>query len=110
MRAGEVQANQRHQHREEGMSRATERRRAPVRLIEEEAAAAVPAGAILTRQQTQDIIERAVKMSKADSISVNVGSSYTTNVRFAANQMSTSGGVTDGQINVQSSFGNKHAA
>lgn len=91
------------------MSRATvEGRRAPVRLLNSEASA-IPAGAILTREQTQNIIERAVKMSKADSISVNVGSSYTTNVRFAANQMSTSGGVTDGQINVQSSYGNKHA-
>ncbi len=91
------------------MSRATiEGRRAPVRLLNSEASA-IPAGAILTREQTQNIIERAVKMSKADSISVNVGSSYTTNVRFAANQMSTSGAVTDGQINVQSSYGNKHA-
>lgn len=91
------------------MSRATfERRRAPVRLIDD-AASAIPAGAILTREQTQSVIERAVKMSKADTISVNVGSSYTTNVRFAANQMSTSGAVADGQINIQSSFGNKHA-
>jgi predicted Zn-dependent protease len=85
-----------------------EGRRAPVRLIDKNASA-IPAGAILTREQAQNIIERAIKMSKADSISVNVGSSYTTNVRFAANQMSSSGGVTDGQINVQSSFGNKHA-
>ena len=91
------------------MSRGTlESRRAPVRLLEK-SASAIPAGAILTREQAQNIIERALKMSKADSISVNVGSSYTTNVRFAANQMSSSGGVTDGQINVQSSFGNKHA-
>lgn len=82
--------------------------RAPVRLIDD-SASAIPGGAILTREQTQNIIERAVKMSKADTISVNVGSSYTTNVRFAANQMSTSGAVTDGQINIQSSFGNKHA-
>jgi predicted Zn-dependent protease len=108
MRAGEIQADQRHQHREESVSRATFEMRAPVRLIDD-TASAIPAGAILTREQTQNIIERAVKMSKADSISVNVGSSYTTNVRFAANQMSTSGGVTDGQINVQSSFGNTHA-
>ena len=90
------------------MSRATlSERRAPKRLIDN--AAAIPAGAVLSRQQVQDIIERAVKLSKADTISVNVGSNYTTNVRFAANQMSTSGGVTDGQINIQSSFGNKHA-
>ena len=91
------------------MSRGTfEGRRAPVRLMDKDASA-IPAGAILTREETQNIIERAIKMSKADSISVNVGSSYTTNVRFAANQMSSSGGVTDGQIDVQSSFGNKHA-
>ncbi len=50
-----------------------------------------------------------MKLSKADEIQINLNSSYTGNTRFAANQMSTAGGVTDAQIAVQSSFGPKHA-
>ena len=41
------------------MSRATFERRAPVRLIDD-TASAIPAGSILTREQTQNIIERAI--------------------------------------------------
>ena len=69
----------------------------------------VPAGAILTRDQAQSIAERVVKMSKADAINVQLGSNYTTDVRFADNQMSTAGSVVDAGMAVQSSFGTKHA-
>ncbi|MEX2182142.1 MAG: TldD/PmbA family protein [Gemmatimonadaceae bacterium] len=69
----------------------------------------VPAGAVLSREDAQALIERTVKMSKADEVSVNLGASHTTNVRFADNQMSTAGAVTDAQLVVQSSFGPKHA-
>jgi predicted Zn-dependent protease len=48
-------------------------------------------------------------MSKADAVRVSVNSSYTANLRFAANQMSTAGGVTDAQVVVLSAFGPKHA-
>jgi predicted Zn-dependent protease len=65
--------------------------------------------ALLTREQAQAIVEKAVKMSKADEINVQVNSNYAGNVRFAANQMSTSGGISDAQVAVQSSFGPKHA-
>src|ERR1019366_9748680 len=50
-----------------------------------------------------------VKFSKADGISVNANSGYQTDVRFAANQMSTSGAVITGGIGVQSTIGKKHA-
>ncbi|HUG00656.1 MAG TPA: DNA gyrase modulator, partial [Longimicrobiales bacterium] len=69
----------------------------------------VPAGAILSRADAQALVERTVGMSKADEIGVNLGSTYTTNVRFADNQMSTAGSLTDAQLVVQSSFGPKHA-
>jgi predicted Zn-dependent protease len=65
--------------------------------------------ALLTREEAQGIIERAVAMSNADQIQVSIGSSYQGNTRFAANQMSTSGAVTDVQLGVESSFGPKHA-
>lgn len=70
---------------------------------------ALPPGAILSRAEAQAIVERVVKMSKADSINVSVGTNHTTNVRFADNQMSTAGAVTDAGVAVQSSYGPKHA-
>ncbi len=69
----------------------------------------VPAGAVLSREESQAIVEKVVKMSKADSINVSLGTNYTTNVRFADNQMSTAGAVVDAGVVVQSSFGPKHA-
>ncbi len=70
---------------------------------------AIPAGAILSRDEAQAICERVVKMSKADNIDVSVGTNYTTNVRFADNQMSTAGSLADAGVQVQSHFGPKHA-
>jgi predicted Zn-dependent protease len=66
-------------------------------------------GDILTREQSQEIIERVVKMSAADSIAVSVTSGRTDNVRFAANQVSTAGSVADMNVAVTSSFGPKRA-
>ncbi|MEO7999400.1 MAG: DNA gyrase modulator, partial [Gemmatimonadaceae bacterium] len=65
---------------------------------------------ILTREEAQAIVEKAVKLSKADGIEVQLNTYYNGNVRFAANQVSTSGGTTDAQLSIQSSFGPKHAA
>ena len=65
--------------------------------------------ALLSRDQAQAIVGKALKLSKADAIEVNVNSNFTGNVRFAANTMSTSGGVADAQLAVQSSFGARHA-
>ena len=75
----------------------------PKRLIE------VPDGAILSRDESKNLIDRVIKMSKAESIQVNIGGGYSANVRFADNQMSTAGGVTDFTVVIQSSFGKKHA-
>lgn len=69
----------------------------------------VPAGAILSREDAQAIAERVMKFSTADGIDVNLGANHTTNVRFADNQMSTAGAVTDAGLVVQSWFGAKHA-
>lgn len=66
-------------------------------------------GDILSRDESQALIERVVKMSAADSISVNVGSGVTNNIRFAANNVSTAGSVADINIAVTSAFGPKRA-
>lgn len=75
---------------------------APTRLLP-------PDAPLLSRDDAQAIIERTIKRSKADAIEVQVGSTHTGNTRFAANQMSTSGIVSDAQIAIQSAFGPKHA-
>jgi predicted Zn-dependent protease len=64
---------------------------------------------VMTREQAQTLIERAVKLSKADEIQVNVGGGYAANIRFADNRISTAGGVSTATLNIQSSFGPKHA-
>jgi predicted Zn-dependent protease len=83
-------------------------RREPKRLLEA-AASAMPNGAIMTRNQAQALVEKVVKMSKADDVIVGLNSTYQADIRFAANQMSTSGGVMNAQMQVQSTFGKKHA-
>ena len=69
-----------------------------------------PNAAILTREEAQEVVAKAVKLSKADGIEVQLNTYYNGNVRFAANQVSTSGGTTDAQLAITSSFGPKHAA
>ena len=68
------------------------------------------ASAILTRDEAEAMVAKAVKMSKADGIEVALNTYYNGNVRFAANQTTTSGGTTDARLTIQSSFGPKHAS
>jgi predicted Zn-dependent protease len=64
---------------------------------------------VMTREQAQSLIERTIKLSKADAIQVNIGGGYNANIRFADNRISTAGGVSTATLNVQSAFGPKHA-
>jgi predicted Zn-dependent protease len=64
---------------------------------------------VMSRDQAQTLVERTIKMSKADSIQVNIGGGYAANIRFADNRISTAGGVATANVNIQSSFGAKHA-
>ena len=64
---------------------------------------------VLSRDQAQALVERVLKMSKADEVQVNVGGGYSANVRFADNRISTAGGVATANVSVQSAFGPKHA-
>jgi predicted Zn-dependent protease len=83
--------------------------RGPARLLPRDGLA-VPNGAVLSREEAQALVERVVKMSKADAIRVTIGGGYAANVRFADNQMSTAGGIVDFNVTVQSAFGPKHSA
>ena len=63
----------------------------------------------LSREQAEALVQKVVKLSRADSIQVNVGGGYAANVRFADNRISTAGGVSTANLGIQSSFGPKHA-
>lgn len=79
----------------------------PKRLLAHDAAA--PAS-VLSREEAQDLTARAIRFSKADAISVNLQSTRESNVRFAANQMSTAGSSSTTTIRVQSAFGKRKAS
>jgi predicted Zn-dependent protease len=79
--------------------------RAPRRLIP----VGTEEGDILSEVQSKAIIDKVIKMSSADAITVNVTSGLTNNIRFAANQLSTAGSVADANVAVTSSFGAKSA-
>jgi predicted Zn-dependent protease len=64
---------------------------------------------VLSREQAQALVERVIKMSKAESVQVNVGGGYNANIRFADNRISTAGGVATANVAIQSAFGPKHA-
>ena len=64
---------------------------------------------ILTREEAEAIVQKAITLSKADAIDVQVNTYTQGNIRFADNQVSTSGSTTDAQLGIQSAFGPKHA-
>lgn len=64
---------------------------------------------MLSREAVQALCEKAVKLSTADAVNVNINGGITQNIRFAANQLSTSGSIVDATVVVQSSYGAKHA-
>ena len=83
----------------------TNRRREPKRLLN----SVLPADAIMSRERAEEIMNKLKSFSKADDVSANIFSGYQTDVRFAANQMSTSGAVMTAGLGVQSTIGKKHA-
>ncbi len=68
-----------------------------------------PSGDMMSRAEAQAFLERVVKLSKADAISVSLNGGYQGNIRFAANRITTSGGITNSQLVVQSGYGARHA-
>ncbi|WKW13610.1 TldD/PmbA family protein [Pseudogemmatithrix spongiicola] len=86
--------------------------REPKRLIAQREAArhgVLDEAVVLTRAECEDIIQRALRASKADACRVSVNSSYDTNVRFADNQMSTSGITDDASVSITSFVGKRSA-
>jgi predicted Zn-dependent protease len=63
----------------------------------------------LTRDQSKALIDRVLKMSKADGVQVNVSSGDERNVRFADNRITTAGSTNDLSVRVFSAFGKRSA-
>ncbi len=83
---------------------------APRHLRGADAYGVLAATGVLTRDEAQSLVERVVKMSNADAVSVSLQSGRETNLRFADNQMSTSGVTTNTIIRVESVFGKRKAS
>jgi predicted Zn-dependent protease len=64
---------------------------------------------LVSQDQLSAVAEKALKLSTADGVQVDVGSNVQGNTRFAANQLTTAGDLADTSLTVQSYFGPKHA-
>ncbi|TDR42611.1 putative Zn-dependent protease [Tahibacter aquaticus] len=62
---------------------------------------------ILTEQEAKAILDKVIKLSKADECSAQLTGSITGNIRYALNSVSTSGIVEDLQLAVQVAYGKR---
>jgi len=61
----------------------------------------------ITREEAQGIIDRVLKMSKADETAVSIQADREANLRYAHNEVSTSGETTNIVVSVRASFKNR---
>jgi predicted Zn-dependent protease len=61
----------------------------------------------LTRDEARQIIDRVLKMSRADETSVTISNAREGNLRYAHNEVSTSGDVTNLTVGVRTAFGKR---
>jgi predicted Zn-dependent protease len=62
---------------------------------------------ILTKDEAQALVKKVLALSKADECEVNLYGSDGGNIRYARNAVSTSGGVSQNELIIQSSFGKR---
>ncbi len=61
----------------------------------------------LTRDEARDIIQRVLKLSKGDETAVSVSANREANLRYAHNEVSTSGDTSNVVVSVRTSFGKR---
>ncbi len=66
--------------------------------------------AYLSRDDARALAERVLRFTRAEQARVSINSGATGNTRFAANQISTSGDVTDTTVTITSAFGRRVAS
>ena len=62
---------------------------------------------IFTEEQAKAILDKVIKLSVADECTATLTGSVDGNIRFALNNVSTSGIVSDSQLIVQAAFGKR---
>ncbi len=67
-------------------------------------------GEFLTRDQAKALADRVLAFAKADETRVNIASGWAGNTRFAGNEITTSGGITNTTITVTSTIGRRRAS
>lgn len=63
--------------------------------------------AILTEEQARALLKKALSYSKAEQCEVNLSGGDSSNIRYARNSVSTSGGISRNSLVVSSAFGKK---
>ena len=61
----------------------------------------------LSEQQARDILDKVIRMSKADTCQAAIGGGSGGNIRFARNSVSTAGETSNRSLNVSVSFGRR---
>jgi predicted Zn-dependent protease len=64
----------------------------------------------LTREQAKALADRTLAFAKADETRVNITSGWAGDTRFAGNEITTSGGITDTTVTVTSTIGRRRAS
>jgi predicted Zn-dependent protease len=62
---------------------------------------------ILTENEAKALLKKVLSYSKADECEINLSANINGNIRYARNEVSTSGALTNQNLAVQSSFGKK---
>lgn len=63
--------------------------------------------AMLTKEEAEALLKKVLSYSKADECEVNISGTNNSNIRYARNAVSTSGGVSQTNLVVSSAFGKK---
>lgn len=62
---------------------------------------------ILTEIEAKTLLQKVLKYSKADECEINISANINGNIRYARNEVSTSGALTNQNLVVQSAYGKK---
>lgn len=63
----------------------------------------------MTSEQMQKVLQRVLRLSRAERCAATLTNSWTGNTRFAANQVSTGGSVENSEVSIQSWYQNRQA-
>ena len=67
-------------------------------------------GEFLTREEAKALADRVLAFARADETRVNIASGWAGNTRFAGNEITTSGGITNTSVTVTSTIGRRRAS